>query len=119
MDERDNERGFFDERSEAKIHTLVCPHCRQEGEYTLTWLVRRKRQRPPNGADRETEARFAKARSYMVRRDDVALCRNQRCGKKFEIAGLQSVANVQEAASGTPEERAARIRAAFGRKSFS
>lgn len=112
------EREFFEERNEVKKHTLVCPHCGQEAEYQLTWLVRRKRQQPPRGMDDQTRAKFAKARSYMVRRDDMVACLNVRCRKRFEIAGVQSVANVQEVATGTAEERAARIRAAFGRRSL-
>ena len=112
-----DEREFYDERTEPKKHVLTCPHCQQEAEYQLTWLIRRKRQQPPRGMDEEARAKFAKARSYMVRREDMVACANVRCRKRFEIAGLQSVANVQEAASGTPEERAARIKAAFGRRS--
>jgi hypothetical protein len=111
-----DEREFYEERSEAKKHTLMCPHCREENEYSLTWLVRRKRKDPPRGMDDEARARFAKARSYMVRREDVIACANIRCRKRFEIAGLQSVANVQEVATGTAEERAERIRSAFSRR---
>lgn len=116
MNERDLERDFYDESNEAKTHTLICPHCRQEAAYRLTWIVRRKRRQPPRSADAQTQARFERARSYMVRRDDVLICANGRCGKKFEIVGLQSVANVQETATGTPEERAERIRRAFSRR---
>ncbi len=108
-----NERDFFDERTEVKTHTLVCPHCGQEADYALTWLVRRKRARLTGYADAVREARFAKARSYMVRRDDQAGCQNVRCRKRFEIAGLQSVAFFEDAAGGSLEDRAARIRAAF------
>lgn len=107
------EREFFDERSEIKTHSLVCPHCNQPGDYALTWLVRRKRARLTGYADREREARFEKARSYMVRRDDQVACQNIRCRKRFEIAGLQSVAFLQDAGEGSVEDRAARIRAAF------
>jgi hypothetical protein len=28
----------------------------------------------------------------MVRRDDVTMCKNMRCRKRFEITGVQSVA---------------------------
>jgi len=112
-----DEREFYEERTEPKKHILICPHCQHEAEYTLNWLIRRKRKDPPRGMDDEARARFGKARSYMVRRDDTVACENVRCRKRFEIAGLQSVANVQEPATGTAEERAARIRAAFGRRS--
>ena len=88
MDERD----FFDERPEARKHTLTCPHCRQPGEYQLQWLVRRKKSQVPRGADERDRAKFAKAQSYMVRTDDVLGCKNIRCRKRFDVAGIQSVA---------------------------
>jgi sarcosine oxidase delta subunit len=112
MDERD----FFEERTEQKVHTMVCPHCNQPNEYELNWLVRRKRAQIPRGADEMDRARFAKAQSYMVRRDDMLGCKNIRCRKRFEITGLQSVADLQAVPTGSAEDRAARIRAAFGRK---
>ena len=36
--------------------------------------------------------KFAKAQSYMVRKDDVVGCKNVRCRKRFEVSSLQSVA---------------------------
>ncbi len=109
----DDERNFFEERSEVKSHTLTCPNCNQAADYALTWLVRRKREHPAGFADDAALARFEKARSYMVRRDDQVACTNVRCRKRFEIAGLQSVAFLQDAAAGSVEDRAARVRAAF------
>ncbi|MDE1154294.1 MAG: hypothetical protein PW735_01030 [Acidobacteriaceae bacterium] len=111
-----NERGFYDEKVLPKKHVLLCPHCRQSEEYELTWLVRRKRARPPQGADAATLAKFARAQSYMVRREDVIACQNVRCRKRFEVEGIQSVAYMQESATGSIEDRAARLKAAFGRK---
>ena len=108
-----DERDFFDERTEVKTHSLTCPHCLAAAEYALTWLVRRKRSRLTGYADAARDARFAKARSYMVRRDDQVACQNVRCRKRFEIAGLQSVAFFEDPAGGSVEDRAARIRAAF------
>jgi len=110
------ERDFFDERPESRTHTMTCPHCGQQGEYQLSWLVRRKKAQLGRGADDRDRARFAKAQSYMVRRDDMLGCKNIRCRKRFEITGLQSVADLQAVPTGSAEERAARIRAAFGRK---
>lgn len=112
-----DERDFFDERTEVKTHQLTCPSCGQPGDYTLNWLVRRKRSRLTGYGDAAREARFAKARSYMVRRDDVVACQNIRCRKRFEIAGLQSVAFMEDAGTGSVEDRAARIRAAFAGRS--
>ena len=108
-----DERDFFDERTEVKTHSLTCPHCQQAADYALTWLVRRKRARLTGYADAAREARFGKARSYMVRRDDQVGCQNIRCRKRFEIAGLQTVAFLEDAGGGSVEDRAARIRAAF------
>jgi hypothetical protein len=86
------ERDFFDEKEEKRPHTLTCPHCRESGEYELSWLRRNKKRQIPGRADERDRARFAKARSYMVRRDDMVMCRNMRCRKRFEVAGVQSVA---------------------------
>jgi len=110
------ERDFFEERTEQKKHTLTCPHCGQAGEYELSWLVRRKRAHLPRGADERDRARFAKAQSYMVRREDMLGCKNVRCRKRFDVAGVQSVAYLQEAVAGSVENREERIRAAFGRR---
>jgi len=86
------ERDFFEERAEQRTHTLTCPHCRQASDYQIGWIVRRKKNQIPRGADERDRARFAKAQSYMVRTDDVVGCKNVRCRKRFEVVGLQSVA---------------------------
>ena len=88
MDERD----FFDEKEARKPHTLTCPNCRTANEYELNWLVRTKKRQLPGRADERDRAKFAKAQSYMVRRDDMVMCKNMRCRKRFEVAGVQSVA---------------------------
>src|SRR5271157_5031157 len=87
-----DEKEFFDERQEKKLAPLTCPHCRQPGEYELGWLVRTKKRQLAGRADERDRARFAKARSYMVRRDDMVMCKNMRCRKRFEVSGVQSVA---------------------------
>jgi hypothetical protein len=83
---------MFEEKDQKRSHTLTCPHCRQPGEYELSWLVRTKKRQLPPRADERDRAKFAKARSYMVRKDDMVACKNVRCRKRFEVAGLQSVA---------------------------
>jgi hypothetical protein len=85
------EREFFDERPEKKTATLNCPHCQQAAEYEISWLVRTKKSQLPGRADERDRARFAKARTYMIRRDDMMACKNMRCRKRFEISGVQSV----------------------------
>jgi hypothetical protein len=86
-----DEREFFEERPEKKTTTLNCPHCQQAAEYEITWLVRSKKRQLPPRADERDRARFAKARSYMLRKDDLMACKNLRCRKRFEISGVQSV----------------------------
>lgn len=88
MDERD----FYDEREQKKPHTLSCPHCRQESDYEISWLVRTKKRQLSGRADERDKAKFAKAKSYMVRKDDMLMCKNLRCRKRFEINAVQSVA---------------------------
>ncbi|HEY5329205.1 MAG TPA: hypothetical protein VIJ79_04915 [Acidobacteriaceae bacterium] len=110
------ERDFFDERTEMRTHTMTCPHCNQPGEYQLSWLVRRKKPQPPRNADEHDRTRFAKAKTYMVRQDDLVGCKNIRCRKRFEVVGIQSVATEEARPAGTTDDRAARIKAAFGRR---
>ena len=86
------EREMFEEKDQKRSHNLVCPHCRQAADYELSWLVRTKKRQLPPRADERDRAKFAKARSYMVRKDDMVACKNIRCRKRFEVAGVQSVA---------------------------
>ena len=86
------ERELYDEKEQKKAHTLTCPHCRQAAEYEVSWLVRTKKKQHPPRADDRDRAKYAKAKSYMVRKDDLLMCKNMRCRKRFEIAGVQSVA---------------------------
>ena len=99
-----DEREFYDERQSTKKATLNCPHCRQPGEYDLGWLVRTKKRQLPPRADERDRAKFAKARSYMVRRDDLVACTNPRCRKRFEVTGVQSVAFLDEQVSPEPRQ---------------
>jgi hypothetical protein len=85
------ERDFFDESESLKPATLSCTHCHQTGTYDLRWLVRTKKNLLRGPADERDRARFLKARSYMLRRDDLVLCKNVRCRKRFEISGVQSI----------------------------
>ena len=85
------EREIIDERPEKKPATLNCPHCHQAADYEVTRLVRTRKKQLPRHAYERDRARFAKAKSYMLRKDDVMGCKNVRCRKRFEISGLQSV----------------------------
>ena len=85
------ERDFFDESEVLKPANLSCLHCRQAEAYEIRWLVRTKKKALRGPADERDRARFAKARSYMLRRDDLVQCKNPRCRKRFEIYGIQSI----------------------------
>jgi hypothetical protein len=39
----------------------------------------------------QDRAQYQKSRDYMVRIDDMLMCRNMRCRKRFEIPSSQSV----------------------------
>ncbi len=85
------ERDFFDESEALKPATLSCLHCRQTETYDIRWLVRTKKKALRGQAGEQDHVRFAKAQSYMLRRDDAVQCKNPRCRKRFEISGVQSV----------------------------
>jgi len=82
---------FFDETEARKPASLSCMFCHQTDTYEIRWLVRTKKQSLRGAADERDRARFAKARSYMLRRDDFMQCKNPRCRKRFEVSGVQSV----------------------------
>lgn len=85
------ERDFFDEKEVLKPANLSCLFCRQAGTYQVRWIERTKKKSLRGNADERDRARYQKARSYMLRRDDFVQCQNPRCRKRFEITGLQSV----------------------------
>ena len=85
------ERDFYSEKTEQKPAELHCPFCRKSFAYQLRWIVRTKKSSLPPRASSEDRAKFAKARSYMVRADDVVNCQEARCRKRFEVSGIQSV----------------------------
>ena len=82
-----DEKKFYTEKQETKQLNLTCPHCRQENAYPIRWIVRTKKDTLPPGANEDDRAHFKKARSYMVRVDDMVACRNIRCRKRFELTG--------------------------------
>lgn len=82
-----DDRKFYDEKDETKQIPLVCPHCRQENTYPIRWKVRTRKAALSGASNDEERARFSKARSYMVRVDEMVACRNIRCRKRFELTG--------------------------------
>ncbi len=89
-----DERSFYTESETTKPATLSCPYCKQAAEYQLLWLLRKKKDRLPGGADERDRAKFAKAQSYMVLRDDKVMCQNLRCRKRFDVSGVKTTAFV-------------------------
>ena len=87
-----DERAFYSESPTTKPATLNCPFCKTQQEYSLRWMVRKKKDRLPGGADERDRAKFAKAQSYMVLLDDKVACKNLRCRRPFEVSGVKTVA---------------------------
>jgi hypothetical protein len=91
-----DERQYFNESQTTKPIPLNCPWCRQENSYDLRWMVRKKKDRLPPGADERDRARFQKSQSYMVLLDDKVACKNLRCRKRFDISGIKTMAFLTE-----------------------
>jgi len=87
-----DERAYYTDQPATKPAQLNCPYCRTVETYDLRWIVRKKKDRIPQGADERDRARFAKAQSYMVLLDDKAHCKNPRCRRPFEISGVKTMA---------------------------
>ena len=87
-----DERAFFSESQATKPASLNCPFCRTSDMYDLRWMVRKKKDRVPPGADERDRAKFQKAQSYMVLLDDKAVCKNPRCRRGFDISGVKTMA---------------------------
>jgi hypothetical protein len=86
-----HERDIFDERQETKQASFQCPHCRERSDYEVRWLKRVKKKQVPRQMNAQDRAQYQKSRDYMVRIDDMLMCRNMRCRKRFEIPSSQSV----------------------------
>ena len=108
-----DERAFFTDKPETRPGRFTCPKCRRANDYSIRWVRRTKKDRPPSGADEVDRAKFAKLRDYMLRLDDDVTCKT--CGKKFEIPSQQSMVYTDQFA-GLPndEELDREIAAASG-----
>jgi hypothetical protein len=91
-----DERAYYTESQATKPATLHCPFCKSSESYELRWMVRKKKDRLPPGADERDRARFQKSQSYMVLLDDKVACKNLRCRKRFDISGVKSMAFLSE-----------------------
>lgn len=86
-----HERDIFDERQEIKKANFSCPHCRERGDYDVRWMKRTKKKQAPRNLNDQERAQYQKSRDYMVRIDDVLMCKNMRCRKRFDIPSSQTV----------------------------
>ncbi len=86
-----HERDIFDERQETKSASFSCPHCRERSDYDIRWMKRTKKKQGPRQMNEQERAQYAKSRDYMVRMDDMLMCKNMRCRKRFEVPSSQSV----------------------------
>jgi ssDNA-binding Zn-finger/Zn-ribbon topoisomerase 1 len=96
-----DERAFFTDKAETRQGRYTCPKCRRTGDYSIRWVRRLKKDRPPPGADDVDRAKFAKLRNYLLRLDDEVTCKT--CGRKFEIPSQQSMVFVDQLA-GLPND---------------
>ena len=96
-----DERAFFTEKPETKQARYQCPKCRRTNDYSVRWVRRVKKDRPPGNASEEDRAKFAKLRDYLLRVEDEVVCRS--CGRKFEIPSQQSLLFLDQLA-GLPNE---------------
>jgi hypothetical protein len=86
-----NERDIFEERQEIKTANFSCPNCRERNDYEVRWLKRTKRKNTPRFSNENDRSQFQKSRDYMVRVDDMLMCKNMRCRRRFEIPSSQTV----------------------------
>ena len=86
-----NERDIFDERQEVKTSSFACPYCRERNDYEVRWMKRTKKKSLPRAMNERDRAQLEKSRDYMVRIDDMLMCKNPRCRKRFEIPTMQSI----------------------------
>ena len=80
---------------------ISAPSAAGPSDYSIRWVRRTKKDRPPPGADDADRAKFAKLRDYLLRLDDEVACKT--CGKKFEIPSQHSLMFVDQLA-GLPND---------------
>lgn len=89
-----DERQFFTEKPEQRNGRFQCPRCRRTNDYSVRWLRRTKRDRPPSGADARDRAIFDKSKDHLIRVDDDVTCKS--CGKRFEIPSQRGLVLLEE-----------------------
>lgn len=86
-----NEKDIFDEKKETKQASYACPFCGERNDYDVLWMKRTKKKKPRGKMNERDRMQFEKSKDYMVRIDDHARCKNNRCRRSFEIPSSQSV----------------------------
>jgi hypothetical protein len=64
----------------------------------MRWVVRRRKDRLPQGADDRDRALFSKLQDHMIRVDDSVTCKT--CGKKFDVPSQHSMVFLQQSSAG-------------------
>lgn len=85
------ERDIFDEKQEIKKANFACPACRERNDYEMRWMKRTKKRNLNRRMNEQERLQFDKSRDYMVRVDDMLMCKNVRCRRRFEIPSAQSI----------------------------
>jgi len=85
------ERDIFDEKQEIKKVNFACPNCHERNDYDVRWIKRTKKKNLPRNLNQQERTQMDKSRDYMVRVDDMLMCKNMRCRKRFEIPSSQSI----------------------------
>lgn len=86
-----DEKEIFDETRETKTASYACSVCGERNDYEVRWLKRTKKKRSKRQLSGQDALKFKNSRDYMVRVDDVLMCKNPRCRRRFEIPSSQSV----------------------------
>jgi len=95
------EKDFFTEKPETRPGQYACPRCGRRNEYQVRW-VRRTKRALPGSANAKDKAMYAKLRDYLIRVDDVLVCKS--CQRKFEIPSQQSLVFVDDIPTGLPKD---------------
>lgn len=85
------EKDIFDERQETKKASFACSYCGERNDYEVRWLKRTKKKKSNRRMNDQERMQFEKSRDYMVRVDDMLMCKNNRCRRRFEIPSAQSI----------------------------
>jgi len=95
------EKDFFTEKPETRSAQYACPRCGRRNEYPVRWIRRTKRSLPAS-ANPKDKALYAKLRDYLIRVDDVLVCKS--CQRKFEIPSQHSLVFVDDIPTGLPKD---------------